>query len=138
MADYITQFSCLLDVLTPENAAKALELYASGEWGQADRGPYCEGFARTIAEELGGNWLRITDGGTGDVEVLIDFVKHCAGAFGLLGLWGFQYADTCSRPRPGGFGGGAHVLDLATGESVDWINTGDWLSALIAAGADHA
>ena len=88
MADYITQFSCLLDVLIPENAAKALELYASGEWGQADQGPYSEGFALTIAEELEGNRLWMTDGGTGDVEVLIDFVKHCAGAFGLSGLWG--------------------------------------------------
>ena len=27
MADYFTHFSCLLDVGTPENAARALELY---------------------------------------------------------------------------------------------------------------
>lgn len=27
MADYYTHFSCLLDVGTPENAARALELY---------------------------------------------------------------------------------------------------------------
>ncbi len=27
MADYFTHFSCLLDVGTPENAARALDLY---------------------------------------------------------------------------------------------------------------
>jgi len=30
MADYFTHFSCLLDVGTPENAARALDLYGVG------------------------------------------------------------------------------------------------------------
>ena len=29
MADYFTHFSCLLDLGTPENAARALDLYAN-------------------------------------------------------------------------------------------------------------
>ncbi len=29
MADYSTHFSCLLDLGTPENAARALDLYAN-------------------------------------------------------------------------------------------------------------
>ena len=33
-----------------------------------------------------------------------------------------------------GFGGGAHVLDLATGETVDWINTDGWLSIVLEGG----
>ena len=44
---------------------------------------------------------------TGDPERLIQFVKRCAAEFGLTGRWGFQYANTCSRPRLDGFGGGA-------------------------------
>jgi hypothetical protein len=64
---------------------------------------------------------------TGDPERLIQFVKRCAAEFGLSGRWGFQYANICSKPRLDGFGGGAHVLDLATGETVDWIYTDGWL-----------
>lgn len=64
---------------------------------------------------------------TGDPERLIQFVKRCAAEFGLTGRWGFQYANTCSKPRLDGFGGGAHVLDLASGETVDWIYTAGWL-----------
>ncbi|WP_207102836.1 hypothetical protein [Paracoccus shandongensis] len=37
-----------------------------------------------------------------------------------------------------GFGGGGHVLDLATGETVDWISTDAWLSILPAGGDPHA
>ena len=56
--------------------------------------------------------------------------------FGLKGLWGFQYANTCSRPRLDGFGGGAHVLDLATGETVAWTYTDGWLAEMLDGGDD--
>lgn len=74
------------------------------------------------------------DDGNGDPEHLIQFVKRCAAAFGLTGHWGMQYANTCSRPRIDGFGGGAHVLDLATGETVDWIYTDGWLATVLEGG----
>ena len=51
-----------------------------------------------------------------------------AEAFGLEGRWGFAYAETCSRPRLDGFGGGAIVLDLARPETVSWVHTGEWLA----------
>ena len=41
----------------------------------------------------------------------------------LTGLWGFQYALTCSRPRLDGFGGGAHVIDLGARKSIGWTST---------------
>lgn len=56
----------------------------------------------------------------------------CAKEFGLTGRWGFQYANSCSRPRIDAFGGGAHVMDLATGETVSWIDTRGWLADAIA------
>ncbi len=138
MAEYLTQFSCLLDVLTPENARAALALYTSGSEVSSDQPDYTEGFTLRISEDLGGHWLWMTDGGMGDVEALIAFVKYCATSFGLSGLWGFQYANTCSRPRPDGFGGGAHVLDLSTGGTIDWTHSGDWLSAALAGGQANA
>ena len=49
-------------------------------------------------------------------------------AFALSGRWGFQFALTCSKPRVGAFGGGAHLLDLATGETLAWTSTDRWLA----------
>jgi hypothetical protein len=131
MADYFTHFSCLLDVGTPENAARALDLYNTLSEEGASEEPPSEGFLLSIQPEHGGSQLWMRDDVTGDPERLIQFVKCCAAEFGLTGRWGFQYANTCSRPRLDGIGGGAHVLDLATGETVDWIYTDGWLDQTI-------
>ncbi|TKW65111.1 MAG: hypothetical protein DI616_16415 [Paracoccus denitrificans] len=134
MADYFTHFSCLLDVGTPEHAARALELYNALADENAAEDPPSDGFLLSIQPEPGGTQLWMRDDGSGDPEHVIRFVKRCAAEFGLTGLWGMQYACTCSRPRIDGFGGGAHVFDLATGETVDWIYTDGWLATVLAGG----
>lgn len=131
MADYFTHFSCLLDVGTPENAARALDLYNRLSEDGASEKPPSEGFLISIQPEYGGSQLWMRDDVTGDPERLIQFVKRCAVEFGLTDRWDFQYANTCSKPRLDGFGGGAHVLDLATRETVDWIYTDSWLDQTI-------
>lgn len=131
MADYFTHFSCLLDVGTPENAARALDLYNRLSEEGASEEPSSEGFLLWIQPERGGSQFWMRDDVTGDPERLIHFVSRCAAEFGLKGRWGFQYANTCSKPRLNGFGGGAHVLDLATGATVDWIYTDGWLEQTI-------
>lgn len=135
MADYVTHFSCLLEVGSATNAARALELFAEDDEEDPEAAP---GFAVSVQPDGSGRCLWIRDDDSGDPERVIRFVKRCAASFGLTGLWGFQYACTCSRPRLGGFGGGGHVLDLATGETVDWISTDDWLSAVLIGGDPHA
>jgi hypothetical protein len=137
MADYFTRFSCLLDVGTSENAARALELYNALSAEDASEEPPSEGFLLSIQPEHGGTNLWMRDDVTGDPERLIQFVKRCAAEFGLTGRWGFQYANTCSKPRLDGFGGGAHVLDLATGETLDWIYTDGWLAETISNEGDR-
>ena len=92
MADYFTHFSCLLDVGTPENAARALDLYNALSDENAAEDPPSDGFLLSIQPEHGGTQLWIRDDATGDPEHVIQFVKRCATAFGLTGLWGFQYA----------------------------------------------
>lgn len=134
MADFFTHFSCLLDVGTPENAARALDLYNALSEEGATEEPPSEGFLLSIQPEHGGTQLWMRDDVTGDPERLIRFVKRCAAEFGLKGLWGFQYANTCSRPRINAFGGGLHVLDLATGETVDWLYTDGWLATVLDGG----
>ncbi|MGC8732291.1 MAG: hypothetical protein ACP5RC_08540, partial [Halothiobacillaceae bacterium] len=110
MADYFTHFSCLLDVGSPENAARALDLYANTPEDEDDL-RLSDGFDLSIQSE-GGSELWIHDDFSGDPERVIAFVLLCAEQFGLKGLWGFEYANTCSKPRLDAFGGGAHVIDL--------------------------
>lgn len=132
MADYFTHFSCLLGVGTPEKAARALDLYNQLSEEGASEEPPSEGFLLSIQPEYGGSNLWMRDDVTGDPARLIEFVKRCASEFGLKGRWGFQYADTCSRPRINAFGGGGHVLDLATGDTVAWTYTNGWLAEHVA------
>lgn len=138
MADYFTHFSCILDVGTLDNAARALDLYNALTEEGASEEPPSDGFLLSIQPENGGTTLWMHDDGTGDPERLIAFVKRCAAAFGLTGRWGFQYADTCSKPHLDGFGGGAHVLDLATGETVAWTYTDGWLATVLDGGDPDA
>ena len=138
MADFFTHFSCLLDVGTPDNATRALDLYNTLSEEGASEEPPSEDFLLSIQPEHGGTKLWMRDDVTGDPERLIQFVKRCAAAFGLTGRWGFQYANTCSRPRVDAFGGGAHVLDLATGETVAWTYTSGWLADVLDGGDPDA
>jgi hypothetical protein len=131
MADYFTQFSCLLDVGVPKHAVRAIEIYEANCADGALEAKFSNGFFVSISPDDAGTQLFIRDEGAGDPEAVIRFVQVCAAEFGLSGRWGFQYANTCSKPRPDGFGGGAHVLDLATGETLAWIETENWIAQAI-------
>jgi hypothetical protein len=94
MADYLTHFSCLLDVGTPERATAALDLLTRLHLDEegADAPEY-SGFALTQQDGPGGSilWLH-DDDGDGDVEGVIRFVLRLTEDLDLTGLWGFQYA----------------------------------------------
>jgi hypothetical protein len=75
--------------------------------------------------------LWIHDDDHGDVESVIACVLRLAEELDLSGMWGFTYADTCSRPRLDAFGGGAHVVDLGARKSIGRISTQEWLSAAL-------
>ena len=132
MADYYTSFSCQLDVGTAEKARRTMALLtllraedeATDEW-------QFSGFAVELQDCPDGSVLWIHDDHHGDVENVIAFVLRCAEELDLTGLWGFTYADTCSRPRLDAFGGGAHVIDLGKRKSIGWISAREWLSAAL-------
>ncbi len=125
MADHFAHFFCLLHVGTPENASRAIALYNSAS-PDADF-PLSDGFALSLQGDEGTSKLWIHDDGSGDPERVIAFVLLCAQEFDLKGLCGFQYANTCSKPRLDAFGGGAHVIDLGARKSVGWTSTDEWL-----------
>lgn len=134
MADHFTHFSCLLDVGTPDNAARALALYNQLSEDGASEDPPSDGFLLSIQPEHGGSKLWMRDDVTGDPERLLQFVRICAAEFGLKGRWGFQYANSCSQPRVDAFGGGAHVVDLTTGKTIAWTYTDGWLARVLGGG----
>lgn len=133
MADYFTNFSCVLDVGSPEKAIAALDLLdrLHLEEEEADDPEY-SGFA--VSQQDGPSssilWLH-DDDGQGDVEGVIRFVLRLAEDLDLTGLWGFEVAFTCSRPRLDAFGGGAHVIDLGKRKSIGWTSTHEWLAAAL-------
>ena len=132
MADYFTHFSCLLDVGTPDKAARALALFQSlREADQDAEDPEVAGFDLVRQDAPEGSILWIQDDEHGDVEAVIRFVLRLSEEFDLTGLWGFQYALTCSRPRLDAFGGGAHVIDLCARKSIGWISSQEWLAAAL-------
>ena len=133
MADYFTQFSCVLDVSSPDKATGALELLDRLHLEEEDADdPEFSGFALSLQDGPGSSilWFH-DDDGQGDVEGLIRFVLRLAQDIDLTGLWGFEVAYTCSRPRLDAFGGGAHVIDLGARKSIGWISTHEWLTAAL-------
>jgi len=132
MADYFTHFSCLLDVGTPDKAARALALFQSlREADQDAEDPEVAGFDLVHQDASEGSTLWIHDDEHGDVEAVIRFVLRLAEDLDLKGLWGFQYALTCSRLRLDAFGGGAHVIDLGARKSIGATSTQEWLAAAL-------
>lgn len=60
----------------------------------------------------------------GDIEAVTEFVKALQEKFPRHSPVGFSWAETCSKPRPGEFGGGAVVVDAG---NVEWVSTYHWL-----------
>ena len=137
MADYSTQFSCLLHVGTAENAAAA-EMIRGEFAAELDRHEGVSlGFDMEVDHESGPGALWIHSDDYDDPEHVIRFVLLCADAFAMTGTWGFSWSYTCSRPRLDAFGGGAHVLDLRTGETIADIDCASFIAEHIAAAGNN-
>lgn len=127
MADYFTQFSCIFDVGSAENAARA-EAIRSELTDELDRDEgVAPGFEMDVAPDLGPGALWIRSDECGEPEHVIGFVLRCAEALGLQGVWGFTWSLSCSKPRLDAFGGGAQVLDLGQRKSLEWIDCSNWV-----------
>ena len=132
MTDFFTPYSCLLDVGTSTNVAQAFDIYAALMTENGREDPPAEPFRLSVTPEHGASRLWLHDPGTADPQLAITFVTRCAETFKLTGRWGFQWAGTASNPVVDGFSGGAHVLDLATGETIALMSTCRWLADRLA------
>ena len=132
MAEFYTQFSCILDVGTADNA-KHSELvraeFAAEMYRDEGGSP---GFAMMVQPELGPGALWLHSDDQGDPEHVIQFVLRLAEELSLAGVWGFSWSHTCSKPRIDAFGGGAHVIDLGARRSIADIDCGNFVHEQIA------
>jgi hypothetical protein len=129
MADYFTHFSCLLDVGTPERAARAIDFFAAlRDDDDKSEEPQFHGFDLSVQDSPESGALWIHDDESGDVEAVTAFILRLAEELDLSGLWGFEHSNACSRPRLGAFGGGATVIDLGARKVIGWVNTQTWLA----------
>jgi hypothetical protein len=132
VADYFTHFSCLLDVGTPERAARAIDIFvALCDEDDKSVEPQFHGFDLSVQDGPESGVLWIHDDESGDVEAVTAFILRLAEELDLSGLWGFEHSNTCSRPRLDAFGGGAHVIDLGARKVTGWVNTQTWLAAAL-------
>jgi hypothetical protein len=114
MANNYLQFSETLNLGSSKKVDQALKEY--DEWAEKlFDGDEDVGFEMGRSDEAGYVWLSAEEGG--DVEQAVGFVKKLAEKFDLEGLWSLTWAEWCSQPRVGEFGGGAVVLNLKTGEA---------------------
>ncbi|MCO5067049.1 MAG: hypothetical protein M9924_22040 [Rhizobiaceae bacterium] len=126
MANYYTHFSVTLDVKTPENALAAIQLHTYSLQKETNE-PYADRFRlEPFCDNTSTLW--IYDEESGSADAVVDFVLLCAEMFDLNGLWGFETAETCSKPRFDAFGGTAYLIDLTRRECVDSISTNAWLA----------
>jgi hypothetical protein len=88
MADNFTHLCCVLDVGTPDNAARALDLYPAFMEKAGREGAFAGGFLVSIHPDGGGTRIWMRDDVTGDPLQAIVFVEHCAEVFDLKGRWG--------------------------------------------------
>lgn len=134
MADYFTHFSCLLAVGTPDNAAKAVALYQTLCNQNDEDGGGDVGFQLEVQPDADGASLWIHDDGNGDPDHVAAFVQRLAEELDLTGVFGFEWANACSRPRLEAFGGGAMFIDLASGDILTTISTNHWLTCQLVDG----
>ena len=132
MSNFYTEFSCHLDLGTPQKAHAALAFFDHLREHDNITTPIVYGFEMSLLEDKGTSTLWIRDvGGYGDAEEVVDFVLRLACEIALKGRWGFEYSYTCSTPELGGFGGGAVVIDLDAATIVSKTTTDEVLRAAL-------
>jgi hypothetical protein len=78
--------------------------------------------------DVGEVWIH-DDGGEGNIDFAVSFVQSYLFNFCPKGIIAFEYAQTCSKPRIGEFGGGAVVV---TADDEQWENTNSWVARTVA------
>lgn len=134
MADYYLEFSETLDGLEPKEEKWLREQLA------ADPGADCPAFLLDCEDrdpddsDYGFEWsfhgeaeerhLWVHADDHGDVDRLAHLVQKFLKTFRPDQCWSLSYANTCSKPRPDGFGGGALFV---TADEIRSYSSGEFI-----------
>ena len=128
MADYYTQVSFEIESF-PAELDRFMEMYDKLN-AKHHNDDLTLGVSATKAKTMQSNdciWIHDDDGCV-DIEALVDLIQ----------IWmqtseyshdpvGFEWANTCNKPRLDAFGGGAVMI---TKGGTRWLHTGQWLLQL--------
>lgn len=90
----------------------------------------CLGFDWEIHGADGKQTLYIhDDGGEGNPDFVVRLLQAYLAWFNPTGIISFEFAYTCSKPRPDEFGGGAVVV---TADDDLWSSTSSWVKQTVA------
>jgi hypothetical protein len=127
MANHHTLFSCSLDVGSLDNVNQAISLHNALVAQGGDI--LYNTFQVSAMPAVDVTEICIFSEDAGNVDAVLEYVRLCARKFDLQGDWGFTYAETCSKPRVGEFGGGAIIMDLSQRALKQFVNATQWLQA---------
>jgi hypothetical protein len=151
MADHNTQSSFVIQCGTADNARKVADWLNGSDYpdelldamNEASDGAFDDdgvlqftiAEASVPADEPDAVWVDFQDGDLALVAAIVEYAMTTMPE--VPSPQGWEWANTCSRPRPGEFSGGAVVVSRGAG--TQWHTTGQWLdealSAAIATGA---
>lgn len=136
MANYYTHFSFVVPFeVQSEMASKLLVQRLVGELGVLIQDAIDQDgndlfamndipYGLSVEAEGTDVWIH-DDAGEGCIEPAVTAVRWLLDKPGAPGAVGFEWANTCSKPRVDGFGGGAV---LVTRDDSHWMTTGEWLA----------
>lgn len=116
MADFYTQFSFVIK-LTPEQKG-----IAQDRFNDLNSHPNADNWLDFDYKDEPEGWWIYSDE-YGKVEKLADFLHDLIILCNLDPI-GFEWANTCSKPRLESFGGGAVWI---TKDGFEWLSTNTWL-----------
>ena len=120
MADYYTSYSAEIKGLTDEESkwvhSRIKEIEEAG-----DDDAVCELGEVEVVD--GALWFRGEE--HGDPRAVAEFARDFLKRFRPRDGFALEYAQTCSRPRLDGFGGGAFFV---TAEGIECVETAAWVA----------
>jgi len=120
MANTYTQFSEMIPCETKEQQEWLMQEIAVAVYDDdGARHPACD--LRADRENV---WVYSED--SADIGALADIVADFQLRFEVDEPWTLTWAETCSKPRVGQFGGGGVVVYRG---KVSWLNTWSWCEA---------
>lgn len=88
-----------------------------------DNADYFPSFSQEFNDDDSGVYLYAEE--YGNVEAAATIIQTFLNKFRPDDYFKIEWADTCSKPRAGEFGGGAVFV---TATKIEWLTTGSWVS----------